>query len=279
MFVPCAAAKDAAVGMVVVGGITFAVAATVSDNQGGLSTALIAAALFLAAWALPGFRSRNLLLGLGALALVGAFGSLTSSDNSDVRKCDQYLSEGQYDLFDAECNGVYDNSGNGWLPGGVTDNLGTQGVVYLLGAGTFLGLTWWLDRRAYHGTATGLCAAGLASALIGTALLANQFGSETGPILVTIVGLLICAVGTHGARRATTWWGGALASIGVIAFVGVQWEPASNSAIGGVLVVSGMVLVGIAMLAALTRKAKGNDTGGDTGGDKVPLVGGAAPDQ
>ncbi len=257
-------AKAAAVGMVVIGIPTFAVATTVSDNQGGFLTGLLGAVLFIAAWALPGFKSRNLLLGLGALALVGAFGSLTSTDTSSMERCQQYLSEGEYDRFDAEC----DEARAGFLPAGLTDNLGTQGVVYLAGAAVFLGLTWWLDRRNFRGAATGLCAAGLVSAVVGTGLLANEFGSVTGPLLVLIVGLLICAIGTHGARRATTWWGAALAAIGTVALVAVQWEPRSSSAIGGVAILSGLLLVVIPLVASPLFAALASNRSG--GADQPP---------
>ena len=127
--------------------------------------------------------------------------------------------------------------------------------MYLAGAAALLGLTWWLDRRGYHGAATGLCAAGLASALVGTILLGNEFGSQSGPVLTLVVGVLICVVGTHGSRRSTTWWGAVLAAVGVISLVAVQWEPQSSAAIGGVAIMSGLLLVGIALLSTPLRVA------------------------
>jgi hypothetical protein len=247
-FVKVAEVGAAAVGIVVVGIPAFAIASTVSDGRGGFPTGLLLAAVFIAAWALPGFRSRNLLLGLGALALVGAFGALSATDRADTDKCDQYTSDGDYARFDAECGSIYQPVGIGLLPIGITDNLGTQGAIYLAGAAMFLGLTWWLDRRGYRGTGTGLCAAGLFAAVVGTVLLANKFGGLPGPILVLVVGLLICVVGAHGSRRATTWWGAALATIGMVAIVEVQWKPDSTGAIGGVAIVSGLLLLGIALL-------------------------------
>lgn len=255
-FVKLEEAKAAAVGVAVVAIPTFAGAVTISNDQGGFLTGLVAAVLFIAAWALPGFKSRNLLLGLGALALVAAFGGLSANDKADTAKCDQYLNEGDFDRFDAECQNSYDDvGGSGFLPVDVTDNLGTQGIVYLVGAGTCLGLTWWLDRRGYRGTATGLCAAGLTSALVGTVLLANEFGDTTGPLLILVVGLLICVVGTHGERRATTWWGAALAAIGIVSLIAVQMEPSSASAAGAVAVISGLILIAIAALSVPIRAA------------------------
>lgn len=248
-------AKAAAVGMVVVAIPTFAGAVTVTNSQGGFFTGSLAAVLFLAAWALPGFKSRNLLLGLGALALVASFGALSANDKPDTVKCQQYLNEGNFDSFDAECQNYLEDSSSGFLPLGLTENLGTQGVVYLVGAGTFLGLTWLLDRRGYRGAATGLCAAGLASALVGTVLLANEFGDTTGPLLTLVVGLLICIVGSHGERRATTWLGAALAAVGLVALIGIQMEPNSTAASGGVGIISGLVLVAIAAASAPIRAA------------------------
>lgn len=248
-------AKAAAVGMVVVAIPTFAGAVTVTNNQGGFFTGLLAAALFLAAWALPGFRSRNLLLGLGALTLVAAFGAISANDKADTVKCSQYLNEGNLERFDAECGSYRDDSSSGFLPLGLTDNLGTQGVVYLVGAGTFLGLTWLLDRRGYRGAATGLCAAALASALVGTVLLANEFGDTTGPLLILVVGLVICVVGSHGERRAATWLGAALAAIGLVLLVGIQMEPNSAAASGGVAIISGLALVAIAAASTPIRAA------------------------
>lgn len=266
-FVKLDEVKAAAVGIVVVAVVTFAVAVTVDDGQGGFVTGLIAAVLFIAGWALPGFKSRNLLLGLGALALIFSFGALSADDNnnSTIEKCDAYLEDGDFDRFDAECQDVYDSSGDnfGLLPVGLTNNLGTQGVIYLVGAGAFLGLTWWLDRRSYRGVATGLCAAGLTSAVVGTVLLANEFGDTSGPILVLVVGLIICIVGTHGERRATTWWGAALAAIGIVSLVAVQMEPDSARATGVAGLLSGGILVVIAALSAPIRAAIRNQRSSD----------------
>ncbi len=255
-FVKLEEAKAAAVGVVLVAIPTFAGAVTVTNSQGGFLTGLLAAGLFIGAWALPGFKGRTLLVALGALALVAAFGTLSANDKPDTTKCDQYLQDSDYDRFDAECQGYYNDAGNsGFLPIDITENLGTQGIIYLVGAGALLGLTWWLDRRGYRGTATGLCAAGLGSALVGTVLLANKFGNTTGPLLVLVVGLVICIVGTHGERRATTWLGAGLAAIGTVSLVAVQMKPSSASAAGGTAIISGLVLIAIAAVSAPIRAA------------------------
>ncbi|MBI4883999.1 MAG: DUF2510 domain-containing protein [Actinobacteria bacterium] len=255
MFLKPTEVQAAAVGMAVVAIPTFAAAVSVNDGTSGFWTGLLLAALFIAAWALPGFKSRNLLLGLGALALVGAFGSLTSTDGGDLERCDQYLEDGDFDSFDAQCQDVYADPATVFLPGPFTDNAGDQGAVYLFGGALYLGLTWWLDRRGHRGTGTAIGAAGLVSALIGTSMLASKFDDTWAPILVLSVGLLISVVGSHGERRATTWWGAALAAIGVVWFVADQWEPETTTAVGGVAIVAGAALTLIPRLAMPIRMA------------------------
>lgn len=256
MFVKLAQVQAAAVGVVVVSIPTFATAATVSDGTGGFWTSFLIAVLFIAAWALPSFKSRNLLLGLGALALVSAFGSLTSTDDGgELERCNQYLEDGDFESFDEECEAVYEDSSSSILPTPFTDNVGDEGTIYLVGGALYLGLTWWLDRRGHRGTATAFSAAGLISTLVGTSMLAAEFGEDWAPVFVLLVGLVVCLVGSHGGRRATTWWGAALTAIATVWFVAVQWEPDSTSAIGGVLVASGIALVVIPFIAAPLQTA------------------------
>ncbi len=255
-FVKVAEVQAAAVGIVVVAIPVFAASVTVSDDTAGFWTGLLLAALFIAAWALPGFKSRNLLLGLGALALVGAFGSLSSTDQSHMDECIQYLDEGDYESFDANCQDLYDEEpSSSALPTPFTDNAGDEGAVYLLGGAIYLGLTWWLDRRGHRGTGTAFAAAGLVSTLIGTVLFADQFGEKSAPIFVLAVGIIVSLVGSHGARRATTWWGAVLSTIAVVWFVAVQAEPDTNTETSGVAILSGLVLVAIPFVTAPIRAA------------------------
>lgn len=258
--------QAAAVGMAVVAIPTFAGAATISDGSGGALTYLLGAALFLAAWALKGFRGRTLLLGLGLLTMVGVFSTLISDVSQD--KCETYIEDNDFDRYFEECQSyVSDGSaGNLFLPNSITDNLGDQGIVYLVSAAVLLAATWWLDRRGYHGTGTGTVVAGLISAVAGAALLADEFGDTGGPIMVVVVGVLVCLVGAHGARRSTTWWGALLASIGAVAFVAVQWEPQSVSSTGGVAIVTGAVLIVAPLIGAPLRRAlaqRADDGDGD----------------
>ena len=255
MFVKVAQVQAAAVGVVAVSIPTFATSVTVSDGTGGFWTSFLIAGLFIAAWAFPSFKSRNLLLGLGALALVSAFGSLTSTDGGDFERCNQYLEDGDFEAFDEECDDVAYEESNSILPTPFTDNVGDEGTIYLVGGALYLGLTWWLDRRGHRGTATAFSAAGLVSTLVGTSMLATEFGEDWAPIFVLLVGLVVCLVGSHGGRRATTWWGAVLTAIATVWFVAVQWEPDRTSAVGGVLIVSGVALVVIPFIAAPLQAA------------------------
>lgn len=246
-----APAKAAAVGMSVVAIPAFAIAATVGGDDANFLTGAVMAALSLTAWALPGFRHRHVLLGIGALALISAFGSLSAPDHNTLAdRCNAYANEGDWESFDAECNDVYyyDDSSS-FLPAGLTDNLGEQGAIYLAGAVLCFGSTWWLDRRQRRGPGAALCTAGLLSSVAGTTLLAADLGDDAGPVFVAIVGLLVCVVGTHGSRRATTWWGAAMASVGLVWFVMLQATPDSTRSIGGAIIIAGALLVGIAAVA------------------------------
>ncbi|MCY7300318.1 MAG: hypothetical protein LH616_14040 [Ilumatobacteraceae bacterium] len=78
-----------------------------------------------------------------------------------------------------------------------------------------------------------------------------------------VVGLVICIVGGHGERRATTWLGAALAAIGIVSLVAVQMEPSSASSAGAVAIVSGLMLVAIAALSAPIRAAIRNQQAND----------------
>ncbi|MBI4934342.1 MAG: DUF2510 domain-containing protein [Actinobacteria bacterium] len=217
----------AAVGMVVVGIVVFSVAATVSDGSTGSLTALLMAALFVGAWAAPGFRGRNLLLGLGALSLVVSLGALAGGDGGQVVVA---------------------------VPAVITDGIGRQGAVYLVGAALLFAGTWWLDRTGVRGAGTALVGAGLVASLVGAALLVTEFGDTTGPLFVSLVGLAICVVGSHGGRRATTWWGAGLLASGFVAFIAVVVEPDSSAAAGGVGIGAGVLLVVLPIVAGIVRR-------------------------
>lgn len=220
----------AAVGMVVVGIVVFSVAATVSDGSTGSLTALLLAALFVGAWVAPGFRGRNLLLGLGALSLVVSVGAMAGGGSG-----------GGQDVVS--------------VPSVITDGIGRQGAVYLACAALLFAGTWWLDRRGFRGAGTALVGAGLVASLVGAALLVTQFGDTTGPLFISLVGLVVCVVGSHGGRRATTWWGSALLAAGFVAFTAVVVEPSSSTSAGGVGIGAGVLLVVLPIVAGVVRRA------------------------
>ncbi len=234
-YVKVSEVRAAAVGMAVVAIPVLAISLTTGDWSSSKVTGFVLAALFIAAWAFPGFKSRNLLLALGALTLVGAFGSLASSTNST------------------------------FLPVGVSDTVGDEGSIYLIGGALYLGLTLWLDRRGHRGTGTAFAAAGLVSTLVGTGMLVDDFSETWAPLFVLAVGLVVAFVGSQGGRRATTWWGAVLTAVATVWFVAVQWEPGSTVAIGGVLLVSGIALIVIPLVddpirAALRANKSGKAT-------------------
>jgi hypothetical protein len=219
----------AAVGMVVIGVAAFVIGLTVSDTTGGFLTGLLAALLFLALWVAPGFRGHNLLLALGLNALLAAFGSLSgglsNADNTDAL-----------------------------LPSGLTDTIGRQGAIYLVGAALLLAGTWWLDRRGYRGAGTALCASGLSAAGAGVVLLLDNFGEISGPLFVLAVGLAVCVVGSHGGRRTTTWTGAALVAGGMVALIIAIVKPDSTQAAGITGLVAGALLVAVPLAAAPLRR-------------------------
>lgn len=220
-------ARAAATGAAAAAIPTFAISVTVSDGSSDTLTYLLLFALYAAAWALPGFRGRNLFLGLAALSLVGALGSLTES-----------------------------GSDGGVVPGAITNNVGTQGAIYLLAGGAFLGAAWWLDRRRFRGAGTAMAASGSIASLVGTVLVVDDLGNTSGPLLMVLVGSLVCVVGSHGSRRGTTWWGAALTSVGTVAFLVSTFEPTSKGAVGATVLAAGLLLVVVPLLGEPLRRAR-----------------------
>ena len=94
-FVKIAPLQAAAVGVAVAAIPAFSIAATVGDgDNAGFLTGAVLAVVALAAWALPGLKHRHIMLAIGALALVSAFGSLSGPDTSDADRCMAYLDAG-----------------------------------------------------------------------------------------------------------------------------------------------------------------------------------------
>lgn len=216
-------ARSAGVGFGVVG--IAGVAGAVASNPDSLFLPFfVAALLYVAAWLLPGFRGRTIMLGLGALALVTAVAQLAGQN--------------------------IDRYGDNSLPRRFVD----QGYLFLILGALLLGATWFLDRRGYHGTGTAFVASGLISSQVGVVLIGSQFQNEKGGlVLAALVGLLICYVGSHGGRRATTWWGAAIAVSSFVALVGTMVEPSSPKGIAGALILAAALIVAILLVVRAVR--------------------------
>lgn len=173
---------------------------------------LVIALLYLAAWALPGFRGRPVLLGLGLLAIVVGVGVGQVSDEIVG-----------FAGFDQAANDL--------------------AVVFLLGAAALLALVWLLDRQGYRGVATPVVVSALICALIGLVAAAISFDEEGSAFLLTVVGFIVCAVGHLGARRATTWYGAYLTAAGVTTLLAAIVEPTSTTGAGITLLSAAALLL------------------------------------
>ena len=239
-------ARAAAIGAVVLAIPVFAGAATSNGGDAGTAAAVLAAALYLAAWALPGFSGRTVLLGLGALTAVGSCASLAGGDT-----------------------GRRTSDGLDFVPSGVSSSLGT-GFVYLVGGVLLLVGVWRLDKAGFRGSGTGLAAAGLVSSFLGTGLVASEFADAGGALLVLVAGVAICVVGAHGNRRATAWTGATLAAFGTVGLVAVTTEPSSVSGVAVALLVAGALLVGASVVVRAIRASQTARTANTTDAPSAP---------
>lgn len=214
----------AAVGLGAVG-IAAIAGATVGDSVSALPF-VVATLLYLAAWVAPGFRGRPLMVGLGAFSVVLTLAAATTSDGAF---CDEYSCSTEDVLF---------------------EQLQRAGVAFLVSAALLLGLVWLSDRHGFRGIGTGLAASALLAAAIGTGATMSNLGGVGGGILIALVGLIICAVGSHGARRATTWYGATTAANGIVALMVGMFTPESTGDSGALLVVGGLLLIGIPIAIA-----------------------------
>jgi hypothetical protein len=302
LFVRCPeSVRSAAVGAGAVG-IVVTVAAITSKTDSGTWPLLLLAAVLLAAWVLPGFRGRPLMLGLAAAALVAGLVSAVDGGGSDdpfssggtsiasdggwsmyppdtlpggltYEECDRILMEDGFDAMPDECfytpdpvyddgsfdDGYYDDGGYSMgpsllFPFGFGTDTTQQGTVALLSGAVLMGGVLLLDRRRWHGIATSLVPAGVVASTVGLGLLVTDFDSTAaGALLATAVGALVAGVGSAGDRRATTWWGAALASLGSIAFVVSLVEPSSFNGGAVTVLCVGLLLAGVPTIIGRVR--------------------------
>lgn len=218
--------RSAAVGAAVVGIPGMAAAITNGDHIGG--ALVLAAALLIAAWALPGLRGRPLLLGAGAVALVLA---LTTFSNSTARDTQ---------LFNL----------------GVADFIGGKSWLFVIAAAVLLGQVWWLDAHGYYGIGTSLIVAALLATALAVLKVVESLGSIGAALLIAFTGLAVAIVGDHGQRRASTWFGVAVAAIGTIAVFESSLKPNSTGDIATTLILSGAALVVIPLVVKKVRGSR-----------------------
>ena len=123
---------------------------------------------------------------------------------------------------------------------------------YQLLLGVFL-----LDRAGYAGVATSLVTAALISSWVGVGQTVPKLDDTPGSMLVVATGLVIGVVGTRGSRRATAWIGALITGIGTVSFMYSLMQPFDSvSDAGGMLLFSGALLVGGAVLAATIIRSR-----------------------
>lgn len=225
-----AEARSAAVGAAAVGIPALAAAITNTGNGGG--TAVLAALLFIVAWAAPGMRGRPLLLGEGAVSLVLA---LTTVDSTETT-----VNTGLFDF-------------------GRTNVIGGKSWMFVIAAVALLALVWWLDAQGYHGVGTSLVVAAVLSTAFAVLKVVENLSSTSSALLLAVAGLAVAVVGDHGQRRASTWFGVAVAAIGTVAAFISALAPSSTGDTATSLIFAGLalVVVPLAVKAISASRASG----------------------
>ena len=218
--------RSAAVGAAAIGIPGLAAAMTNGDPVGG--TLVLAAVLLVAAWALPGMRGRPLLLGAGAVALVFALTTFSHTTAGDTQ------------LFDL----------------GVADFIGGKSWLFVLAAVVLLGMVWWLDAHGYYGVGTSLVIAAVIATALAVLKVVESLGSTSAALLIALTGLAVAIVGDHGQRRASTWFGVAVAGIGTIAVFASSLKPSTNGDIATTLILAGVALVVIPLVVKRIRESR-----------------------
>jgi drug/metabolite transporter (DMT)-like permease len=88
----------------------------------------------------------------------------------------------------------------------------------------------------------------------------ENVGSTGTALLLLIAGLVVAIVGDHGQRRATTWFGLAVAAIGTIAAFTLTMKPSSTGGIATTLTISGLVLIAVPAVAKIIRTSRSTQT-------------------
>lgn len=248
--------QAAAVGAGISSLLLFCVA-VIGDTEMNAGLGLIlTSVLHVAVWVLPGFRGRSIFLGFAALALIFGLSSALGGEVLTNDRCEElYYEDG--DVPD-EC---YEDNVYSDLPGAVGDYLGKQGAIYLVaGTALILGVAT-LDRRGYRAVGTALIPAGMVAILIGALLMAVRMANAGAGVLAALAGLALCYVGSRGERRAMTWWGAAITTIGLTGFFLGAFTPDTNSGTAFTVIAAGGTL---AMVPYIIKKAAENKTASNT---------------
>jgi hypothetical protein len=88
----------------------------------------------------------------------------------------------------------------------------------------------------------------------------ENVGSTGTALLLLIAGLVVAVVGDHGQRRATTWFGVAVAAIGTIAVITSMITPNSTGDVGTTLIVAGLLLIAVPAGAKVFRASRSAQT-------------------
>ncbi len=220
-------ARSAAVGAAAVGIPALAAAITNIGDGGG--TAVLAALLLIAAWAAPGMRGRPLLLGEGAVSFVLALTTLDSTETT--------VNTGLFNF-------------------GPTNVIGGKSWMFVIAAVALLALVWWLDAQGYHGVGTSLVVAAVLSTAFAVLKVVENLSSTSSALLLAVAGLAVAVVGDHGQRRASTWFGVAVAAIGTVAAFISALEPSSTGDTATSLIFAGLALVVIPLAVKAIRASR-----------------------
>ena len=153
-------------------------------------------------------------------------------------------------------------SGSTGLTSGTHDKSLQIGIVSLLFGLVYLGALTLLDRRGWPGLGTAFVLPGLLALFTGTEALGNAADHAwVGGLLTFAAGVLFAVVGERGARRFSTWAGGAFVAIGAYTFAAdVANLDQSFSGLGAslkrpafVALGAGCVLVALAYLVSRAR--------------------------
>ena len=212
---------------------------------------LITAAIHFLVWMAPGYRGRSIFLAFAALAMVFGASSLVGGQLLTNDRCSEIFWEDSGDDIPSEC---YESSPIDDVPGSIGDFIGTQGAVYLILGMALLIVVGMLDSRGLRGIATSLIPSSLLSIIIGLALVASTMADQTGALLAAATGVVLCIVGTRGARRATLWWGAAVATSGFLGLVWLMVKPGDANSSGlAVLIVAAALMVVPKLLGSFSK--------------------------